>query len=388
MPEKAVFVSRKRSRGRHAWVFSNEVQRTEGNPGLGDTVRVYERSRLVGSGLYNPHSLIRIRLYSDKDEELDAEFIKRRLQAAYEYRLAQLPGETDFRLVYGESDGIPGLVVDKYGNHFVVQIYAAAMELRKELIVRALLETFPCESVYEKNDFRLRETEGLERREGLLYGRVPERVAISENGARFYVDLAQGQKTGYYYDQRVTRRRVRELAKGKRFLDVFCYTGGFAVNAALGGAREVVGVDGSAAAVQLATANAKLNNVGDVCRFEVAEAFEYLGALSRGEPRYEVICLDPPSFIKSRKEKEAGVRGFRVINALAMKALPAGGVLVTCSCSHYLFWQDMLDMLVAAAQDAGRSFVILERLTQGPDHPVLLAMPESEYLRCFILRVL
>lgn len=386
--EKAVFVTRKRSRGRHAWVFSNEVQRTEGNPGPGDTVRVYDRSKFLGSGLYNPHSLIRIRLYSDEDEELNVEFVKKRLKAAYEYRVAHLPGESDFRLAYGESDRIPGLVVDKYGTHFIIQTYAAAMDLRKDLIVQALLELFHCESVYEKNDFRLREAEGLERREGVLYGKVPERVVISENGAKFYVDLARGQKTGYYFDQRVTRRKVREMVQGKSFLDVFSYTGGFAINAALGGARRVVAVDGSIPAINLAEANAELNGVSGLCRFEVAEAFKYLGTLARSGERYDVICLDPPAFIKSRKERDSGIKGFRVINALAMKALPASGTLVTCSCSHYLFWQDMIDMLAAAAQEAGRNFVVLDRITQGPDHPVLLAMPESEYLRCFVLRVL
>jgi len=388
MPEKEVFVSRKRGRGRHAWVFSNEVQRTEGKPELGDTVRVYNRSRFIGSGMYNPNSLIRVRIYSDEDEELDLAFLKKRLQTAWQYRLEHLPGETDFRLVYGEGDRVPGLVVDKYAGHFVIQTHAAAMDQRKDLVIQALVETFDVESVYEKNDFRLREPEGLERKEGALYGKPADRVIISENGARFYVDFARGQKTGYYYDQRITRRRVREMAEGQRFLDVFSYTGGFAINAALGGAREVVAVDGSVPAANIAAANGELNGVSERCRFEVAEAFGYLKELGRSGERFDMICLDPPAFIKSQREKEGGMRGFRVINALAMKILPENGVLVTCSCSHYLFWQDMIDMLALAAQDAGRSFVIVDRVTQGPDHPVLLAMPESEYLRCFILRVL
>ncbi|MEO0082095.1 MAG: class I SAM-dependent rRNA methyltransferase [candidate division WOR-3 bacterium] len=387
MPEKTVFVSRKRSRGRHAWVFSNEVQRTEGDPGLGDVVRVYDRQKFLGSGIYNPNSLIRIRLYSDEDEDLDLPFLKKRLRAAWQYRLTQLPGETDFRLVYGESDGVPGLVVDKYGQHFVLQTYAAGMDQRKEIAVQALVETFEVHSVYEKNDFRLREAEGLERREGLLYGQPEERVVIKENGAKFYVDFTHGQKTGYYYDQRVTRRKVRELARGRRFLDVFCYTGGFAVNAALGGAREVVAVDGSVPAANLAAANAELNGVSDRCRFVVAEAFTYLAELGQKGERFDLVCLDPPAFIKSQKEKERGIKGFRTINTLAMKLLSPGGILVTCSCSHYLFWQDMFDMLALAAQDSGRGFVVMDRVTQGPDHPVLLAMRESEYLRCFILRV-
>lgn len=387
MPDKAVRVARKRSRGRHAWVFSNEVQRTEGELQVGDTVRVYDRGRFIGCGLYNPNSLIRVRLYSDEDEELGVEFLKKRLKAAWQYRLSHLPGETDFRLAYGESDRLPGLVVDKYADHFVVQTYAAGMEKRKDLVVKALVESFDVGSVYEKNDFRLRDAEGLERREGVLYGEPAERVIISENGARFYVDFTHGQKTGYYYDQRITRRKVRELARDRRVLDVFSYTGGFAINAALGGAREVVAVDGSVPASNIAAANGELNAVADRCRFIVEEAFGYMKQLARDREQFDLVCLDPPSFIKSQREKEGGMRGFRTINALAMRILPRDGILVTCSCSHYLFWQDMIDMLVLAAQDAGRSFVVLDRVTQGPDHPVLLAMPESEYLRCFILRV-
>jgi 23S rRNA (cytosine1962-C5)-methyltransferase len=387
MPEKKVLARRKRSRGRHPWVFSNEVQKTEGDPQVGDTVLVYDRRRFLGSGIYNPNSLIRVRVYSDVDQELDVEFLKARFRAAEQLRKAQLPGETDYRLVYGEGDRLPGLVIDKFGKHYVVQVYAAALDQRLDLVSRALVETFEVESVFEKNDFRLRDPEGLERREGPLYGTPAEQVVISENGVRFGVDIALGQKTGYYYDQRVTRRRVRKLAPGRTFLDVFSYSGGFAVNAALGGAERVVAVDGSAKACSLGAANAELNGVGDRCEFRTEDAFRYLRLLGSGTPEFDMICLDPPAFIKSKKEKEGGLRGFRVINTLAMKALPKGGILVTCSCSHYLFWQDMLDMLAAAAQDAGRSFTILERTTQGADHPVLLGMSESEYLRCFFLQV-
>lgn len=406
MPEKKVYVARKGSRGQHAWVFSNEVLGTSGDPGAGDSVLVFDRGRFVGSGVYNPNSLIRVRVYSNVNEELDLEFVKRALKSAWEYRVAQLPDETDFRLVYGESDSLPGLVVDKFGRNYVIQSYSVAMEQRLELVSHALVQCFDVESVFEKNDFRLRDAEGLERRERALYGSPGKRILISENGARFEVDIANGQKTGYYYDQRTTRRRVREMARGRDFLDVFCYTGGFAINAALGGARRVVGVDGSVAAANIAVANARLNGVSSQCEFVVAEAFRFLKQLCRmrgaernresgfgtaGEEQelrdFDMICLDPPAFIKSRREKEGGMQGFRTINALAMKALPRGGILVSCSCSHYLFWQDMLDMLVAAAQEAGRSFTIIDRTTQGPDHPVLLSMPESEYLRCFFLRV-
>ncbi|UCG43677.1 MAG: class I SAM-dependent rRNA methyltransferase [candidate division WOR-3 bacterium] len=387
MPEKKVLAARKRSRKHHPWVFSNEVIETEGQPETGDAVLVYDRGRFAGSGLYNANSLIQVRLYSALNQELDEVLLRKRLREAAELRATELPGETDFRLAFGESDRLPGLVVDRYGRHYVVQNYSAGMDQRREMVAGALVAEFDAECVYEKDDFRLREPEGLVRREGVLYGRPPERVIISENGVRFQVDIRSGQKTGWYFDQRNTRRRVRETVKGRRFLDVFCYTGGLAINAALGGAERVVAVDGSAAACAIASENAALNGVEELCEFSTADAFAFLKDLPRFDGEFDVICLDPPAFIKSRKEKRAGLRAFRTINALAMKALPRNGILVSCSCSHYLFWQDMVDMLTAAAQDAGRNFTIIERTTQGPDHPVLLGMPESEYLRCFFLRV-
>jgi 23S rRNA (cytosine1962-C5)-methyltransferase len=387
MPEKKVLAARKRSRKHHPWVFSNEVSGTEGEPRTGDAVLVFDRGRFAGSGMFNANSLIQVRLYSTLNEDLDEVLLRKRLRAAAELRKAELPGEADYRLTFGESDRLPGLVIDKYGRHYVVQTYSAGMDRRLDMVARALAAEFDVECVYEKDDFRLRDPEGLERREGALHGRPSERVIISENGVKFHVDIRSGQKTGWYFDQRVTRRRVRELAKGRRFLDAFCYTGGLAVNAALGGAQRVVAVDGSAAACAIASENAALNGVGELCEFSTADAFAFLKNLPRFDGEFDMISLDPPAFIKSRKEKSAGLRAFRVINALAMKALPKNGILVSCSCSHYLFWQDMVDMLAAAAQDAGRNFTITDRTTQGPDHPVLLGMPESEYLRCFFLRV-
>jgi 23S rRNA (cytosine1962-C5)-methyltransferase len=387
MPDKAIEVVRKRSRAQHAWVFSNEVQKVQGAPGPGDTVVVYERKRLLGSAVYNPFSLIRARLYSTLDEEFDVGFIRRRIAAALEYRRERLPGEDDFRLVYGESDGLPGLVVDKYGRHFVVQAYSVAVDRRLDLVVEALRSLFDVQAVIEKDDFRLRDAEGLPRRQSVLWGEPEPRIVISESGVQYYVDIAAGQKTGYYFDHRLTRRKAREAAARRRTLDVFSYTGSFAINAALGGASWVLAVDASAAAAAIATDNAELNGVGARCRFEVGNAFEFLAELGRNGEQFDLVCLDPPAFIKAQKERDAGLRGYRQINALAMRLLKPGGLFFSSSCSHYLFWQEMLDMLVSAAADAGRGFTILDRSTQGPDHPVLLSMPESEYLRCFVLRV-
>jgi 23S rRNA (cytosine1962-C5)-methyltransferase len=387
MPDRVVHVVRKKSRGQHAWVFSNEVTKTEGNPGPGDTVQVFDRKRLLGSGVYNPHSLIRVRLYSEEVEELDAELLRRRIEAALKYRRMFLPGENDFRLMYGESDRVPGLVIDKYANHFVVQTYAWGLDMRHDLVVAALREVFDVASVFEKNDFRLRDPEGLPRRTGVLCGDPEPRTVIAESGAKFYVDVTGGQKTGYYFDHRLTRRKVRQLSAGRKVLDVFSYTGSFAINAALGGAESVLAVDASAAAATIATENSVLNGVADKCTFATDNAFTVLAAMANEGRRFDLINLDPPAFIKAQKDKNAGLRGYREVNGLAMRLLSPGGVLVSSSCSHYLFWQDMLDMLVAASQDAGREFTILDRTTQGSDHPVLLSMPESEYLRGFVLQV-
>jgi 23S rRNA (cytosine1962-C5)-methyltransferase len=387
MPDKLIEVVRKRSRAQHAWIFSNEVQRVQGSPAAGDTVLVYERKRLLGSAVYNPFSLIRARLYSPEDRELDAEFIRHRVERALAYRRERLPGEDDFRLLYGESDGLPGLVVDKYGRHFVVQAYSVALDRRLDKVVEALRSVFEVQAVIEKNDFRLRDAEGLPRRESVLWGEPEPRIVISESGVRYHVDITAGQKTGYYFDHRLTRRKVRDAAAGRRTLDVFSYTGSFAINAALGGASWVLAVDASVPASAIAARNADLNGVGRQCRFEVGNAFTVLAELGRNGEQFDLVCLDPPAFIKAQKERAAGLRGYRQINTLAMRLLRPGGLFFSSSCSHYLFWQDMLDMLVAAASDAGRSLTILDRSTQGPDHPVLLSMPESEYLRCFVLAV-
>lgn len=387
MPETIVHAIRKKSRRDHLWIFANEIRRTEGNPSAGDTVLVYERGKLVGSGFYNPLSLIRIRLYSKKNEEFDLALVKKRINDSYQYRKQVLPQEDNFRLVYGESDCLPGIVIDKYVNNFALQTFALGAELRKELICQALRELFPVKSIFEKNDIRSRELEGLPRQEGLLYGEIKERVIISENQSKFWVNIKAGQKTGYFYDHRLTRIKVRALSRGRNVLDVFSYTGGFSINAALGGAKKVIGIDNSASAIELAKENAKLNQVAEVCQFEVGDAFELLRQFVKEKRKYDLIVLDPPPFIKSLKEKKGGLKGYKEINLQAMKLLNERGILVTSSCSHYLFWQDLLNILIEAASDSKRSFKIIDRTTQGPDHPILLSMPETEYLRCFFLEI-
>lgn len=383
---KKVWVIRKKHRRQHPWIFSNEIKQTIGNPKIGDTVLVYEKEQFLGSGLYNPHSLIAIRLYSYQEQELDKSFFVEMIGKALKLRQTILPGEQDFRLVYGESDGVPGVVIDKYANSFALQTYSYGTDLRQNIIVEAMKEVMPVDCVIQKNDFRLREAEGLPRIESLIYGEAKP-VVISENGIKYMVDITEGQKTGFYYDQRVTRAKVRALVKDKNVLDVFCYTGGFALNAAIGEAKSVLAVDASENAIKLSEHNAMLNNLEKKCKFVMADAFVFLRELNSEHRKFDLIILDPPPFFKSPKEKSRGMRGYKDINLQAMKLLTDGGILVSSTCSHYLFWQDLLDVLNQAAQDVNRTFKIIDRTTQGPDHPVLLGMPESEYLRCFFLEV-
>ncbi len=388
MSEKIAHVIRKKSRQGHYWLFSNETRRVEGNPSAGDTILVYERGKLIGSGFYNPNSLIQIRLYSRQNEEFNLEFIKQKINQAYQYRKRVLPEEEDFRLVFGESDSLPGVVVDKYGDHFTLQTFTLSTDLRKDLIGQALQELFPVKSIYEKNDFRIRDIEKLPRKEGLLFGEIKDNVIFQENNAKFYVDIKSGQKTGYFFDQRITRAKVRALSKDKNILDIFCYTGGFSINAALGEAKSVFGIDESASAINLAYENAKLNKVQDICQFEIGDAFKILPDYVKEKRKYDLIIVDPPSFIKSIKEKKQGIKGYQEINRQAMKLLNDNGILVSATCSHYVSWQDLLDILTKSAQDVQRSFRIIDRTTQGPDHLIILNMPETEYLRCYFLEVI
>jgi 23S rRNA (cytosine1962-C5)-methyltransferase len=288
-------------------------------------------------------------------------------------------------LLHGESDQVPGLVVDKYGAHFVVRAYASGIGRRLEQTVEALRALFPVESVSAASDFRLREEEGLEIPDQILFGSVPATQTIHEGGVAFSVDLQAGQKTGFYFDQRITRRQVRELSPGRSVLDVFCYTGGFALNAALGGAREAIAIDSSEPACAAVKINAELNGVGERVVPMHGDGFTLLRRLNAEGRKFDLIVLDPPPFVKRLRELRDGLKAYRDINYQAMKLLAPGGALVSCSCSHHVTWGDLIEVLGQAAQGCGREFQVMERIGAGPDHPVLLNMPETEYLRCYRL---
>lgn len=360
----------------HPWIFSNEiVQAEDAKPG--EVVKVEERRRVIGTGFYNPHSLIAIRLFSENEEEFNKDFITRKLSKANESRMGM--GDS-FRLVYSESDGLPGLIIDKYNDHYVVTVNSLGMEQHKETLYKILIDEYAPKGIGEKSDEGLRKLEGLEPVNEIVYGNIPELVEIEQDGIKFLVDIVSGQKTGFFFDQRENRQKIKELAKGE-ILDCFCYTGGFSLYAAE--KDNVLGIDSSASAINLARQNAKLNNLG--CRFEDQDVFETLRLFVNTKRYFDTIILDPPSFTKSKKKKNEALKGYKEINLRAMQLLKEGGLLFTSSCSYHISFQEFVKILQDAASDAKRKFMIIQQGSQSKDHPVLLNFPESNYLKALFI---
>ncbi len=379
----------RRIKSGHPWVFSNEIREVVGDRSAGIAAELYDAAGgFIGVGHYNPHSLIAFRLVSRQREDIDTdEFYERRLSAALAHRQARYPGLTAFRAVYGESDFLPGLVVDKYGDYLSLQLLSAGMDSRRAQIVAALRKIFAPLGIIARNDVGVRKLEGLDERVELLWGDVPESVHMEENGLTFQVNLREGQKTGGFLDQKENHLLLRGISAGKNMLDCFCYTGGWAVHAASFGAASVLGIDISARAVAQAGGHARLNNVSDRARFEECDAFERLRSLHQEGRRFGVIVMDPPAFVKSRKNIAEATKGYLTINRRALDLLEPGGYLITCSCSYHMGREAFRDLLVQAARLAKREVRLVATCSQAADHPVLLSFPESEYLKCFVLQV-
>ncbi len=372
----------------HPWIYRTEVDAVEGLQAPGDTVDVLDhRGRLVGRGFCNPRSMLTVRLLSREAEPIDEAFFRRRLERALALRERLLPPGSPARLVFGEADGLPGLIVDRFSDVLVVQTLALGIERHKSLLVDLLAQLARPSAVLERNDAPVRELEGLDQRKGPLLGDPPLRVMIEEHGCRLWVDLWEGQKTGYFLDQRENRAAIAPYVSGARVLDAFCYTGSFAVHAARFGAREVLAVDSSAAALELARENAGANPGGDRIAFVEANAFDLLRSLDRDGERFDVVILDPPAFARGKSTLPGARRGYKEINLRALRLLEPGGVLVTCSCSSPLEPDAFAEVVADAAADAGREVRVLEFRGQARDHPVLLGYPESRYLKCIIARV-
>ena len=370
----------------HPWVFRSDIARAKGDPQPGDTVRVTASGgRFLAMAVYNPASQIALRILSRREEKIDAAFIRARVKRAVDYR-RRFADMQSCRLIYAESDGLPAVIVDAFGDVLVMQCLCLGMERYQDVICDALMEEMRPAGIYARNDVPVRELEGLHQTTGLLRGQVPDRVLMTENGVKFWVDVKNGQKTGFFLDQKENRAAIAPFVKGARVLDCFTHTGSFALHAAHYGAEKVTGVDISDFACDCARENAALNGFSQV-EFVAANAFDFLKEQSAAGEQYDAVILDPPAFTKSRSAVEAAARGYKEINLRGMKLLKNGGYLITCSCSQHMLPGQFRDVILSAARDAHVNLFQIEYRTQGRDHPILPAAPETQYLKCGIFRV-
>ncbi len=396
MSEKSIILKAGREKSvlqRRPWIFSGAIERVEGDPQAGETVAVLDSNRAwLARAAFSPASNIRARLWTWQPEEIvDQAFLRRRIERAISLRRNVVdPGETDaYRLIHGESDGLPGLVVDRYANWLVVQILSAGIEARRDLLVDLLAELSGVENIYERSDVDVRQLEGLPDRTGVLRGLPPpQQLWIHENGLQFGVDLMGGQKTGFYLDQRANRKRVGQFAAGRSVLNCFCYTGGFSLYALRGGATSVLSVDASAEALELGKQNLIANQLpAENAEWQQGDVFHVLRVLRDRAQKYDLIVLDPPKFAPTAAQAEKAARGYKDINLLAFKLLNPGGILATFSCSGGVSAELFQKIVAGAALDAGVDARIIDLLHQGPDHPVALNFPEGAYLKGIICQV-
>ncbi len=379
----------------HCWVYQSDVSHVVGDAQPGDVIMLKDRNaRPVGSAIYNPKSQIVARRFSHQKFDLDHEFFVRRLKRALSLR-ESLFAQPLYRLVWSESDGLPGLIVDRYGDHCVVQTLTLAMDQRKAAIASALTEVIAPKSIIERNDAPIRQAEGLGLVTGVLAGEAPAPFQVTTPHGVFTVDLRGGQKTGLYLDQLDNYAAVAALAKGKRVLDVFCNQGGFALACAKAGAASVTGVDASENAVAAAKSNAEATGVTAICQFEATNAFDFLKAAEQAataQPEapapYDLIVLDPPSFTRNKGSLKDAMRGYKEIHLRSLKLLRPGGLLSTYSCSHHVSRDDFSEMIIDAATDAKRTLRLVSFHSQRRDHPILAGIPETEYLKGFTWEVI
>lgn len=380
----------KRLQGGHLWIYSNEVN-TKITPlkqfQRGEQVRVESHSgKFLGTAYVNFHSLICARMFSREPRALDYTLLLQRLEQALRLR-SRLFKEPFYRLVYGESDLLPGLVVDRFGPHLSVQLNTAGMEVLKSEIVDALKTLLSPESILLRNDSSMRHMEGLKQEVETAYGEPPREVVLLENGVKMLAPLHDGQKTGWFFDQRPNRAMLKPYVQGKRVLDVFSYVGSFAIQAAVFGAKEVMAVDSSRFALEMAEKNAALNGVDNIFNGAEGDAFDVLKALRQEGEQFDVIVVDPPAFIKRKKDHKEGLRAYHRINELAMRLLCDDGLLLSASCSMHLQRDELMDVLRSGGRRLDRHVQVLFEGMQGPDHPIHPAIPETCYLKAFLARI-
>lgn len=375
------------------WVFDNEIASVTEDAVNGELIRVEDFDGYpMGTGFYNNNSKITIRMMSrQKDTVIDEDFLRARVEAAWNYRKRTVD-TSSCRVIFGEADFLPGLVVDKFSDVLVVQSLAMGIDRMKEIIIRLLVETLEKDGisirgVYERSDAKVRKQEGMLPVKGFLSEPFDTKVQIVENGVKYIVDVEDGQKTGFFLDQKYNRLSIHKICQGMDVLDCFTHTGSFALNAGIAGAKSVLGIDASQLAVDQATENAKLNGLQDVVKFQCEDVFELLPRLEAEGRKFDVIILDPPAFTKSRNSVKNAVKGYREINLRAMKLLKDGGFLATCSCSHFMTYELFTQTIGQAAKNVHKRLRQVEYRHQAPDHPILWAADESYYLKFYIFQV-
>ncbi|MCX7570817.1 class I SAM-dependent rRNA methyltransferase [Tumebacillus sp. DT12] len=389
---------KKRLEQGHPWVFKGEIEKIMGDVAAGDIVNVRQANGMfLAKGYYNPHSQISVRVMSyNEREEIDQEFFNRRIREAWDYRQRMVEDTNAMRLIYGEADFLPGLIVDKFGDVLVIQVLSLGMDVRKEMVLHALKEVIAPKAIYERSDVGVRELEGLKQTTGFLYGESDGLIEIKENGLKMVVDIIGGQKTGYFFDQRENRASIRDLVKtsvegeeGASVLECFSHTGSFTVHAAAFGAKDITCLDISEHAIDTAIKNVELNGFEDKADFEfvVADAFDQLRVWEKEGRKWDVVILDPPAFAKSKGAVPGAVRGYKDINLRGMKLVKERGFLVTASCSYHMHPELFMETIREAALDAKKILRLVEFRTAGRDHPKIHGMDENNYLKFAIFEV-
>ena len=376
------------------WVYDNEIASMVGGGENGFLVRVNDFDGYpMGIGFINDNSKIRVRMLTRRrDAEVNEDFLRMRVKNAWDYRKKIMDVSSCCRVIFGEADWLPGLTVDKYEDVLVVESLALGMDRLKPTVLRLLAEEMQKDGIavrgiYERSDAKVRELEGMERYKGFLSEPFDTKIQICENGVRYYVDVADGQKTGFFLDQKYNRLAMQKFCKGAKVLDCFTHTGSFALNAGYAGAASVLGVDASELAIRQATENAGLNGLSDTVSFRVADVFELLPELEAAGEQYDVVILDPPAFTKSREATKNAIKGYREINMRGLKLVKDGGILATCSCSHFMTQELFTETIGQAARSVHKRLRQIEFRTQAPDHPILWSSDESYYLKFYIFQV-
>ncbi|MCA1958983.1 MAG: class I SAM-dependent rRNA methyltransferase [Nitrospira sp.] len=372
----------------HLWVYAGHVGHIKGQAVPGDLVEVFRPDgRRHGIGFFNPASKIMVRLLTFEDERIDEAFWRNRIDQAIRLRQRVVNGTNAYRLIYGEGDRLPGLIVDRYDHVLVMQTLSYGMDLRKDMLADILMQATGVSAVYLRNDAKSRRLEGLPLERKFLRGGEPTEVEIKEGQARFFVDIERGQKTGWFCDQRENRLAAAKLAEGGEVLDVFCHTGAFGIHAALAGARSVEGLDVGEEALVSARRHAVMNRMESRCLYRKVDAFEEMRNLVKADRRYDLVMLDPPAFARSKEAIPRALAGYKDVNLLGIKLLKPEGFLITSSCSQPVSEEALWGAVRSAARDVGRQIRLIESRGQGSDHPVLASMPETRYLKCFIAQV-